>query len=31
MLISLMVYKEDNKFVSLIDRGLDVVSEIFTE
>ncbi|CAD8090515.1 unnamed protein product [Paramecium sonneborni] len=31
MLISLMVYSEDKKFVNLIDRGLEVVSEVFTE
>lgn len=26
-----MVYSEDKKFVNLIDRGLEVVSEVFTE
>ncbi|CAD8093747.1 unnamed protein product [Paramecium primaurelia] len=31
MFISLMVYSEDKKFVNLIDRGLEVVSEVFTE
>jgi hypothetical protein len=31
MLISLMVYSEDRKFVNLIDRGLEVVSEIISE